>query len=207
MPDKQAEEPYPIKNVDIPETDADLIKSGATRYKIYDELEKGATPRMAAQAGGIPYETMMRWLAIGEKELVRRNMIESGEVIGSKDFSKNKFVVFYQKTHEAMAARDSRLIAWGFDSASLGTPQGIKFVQWYLEKIYPETFGQRTETTIHTIEQKRDIQQPSIEVQAQIRNIVSRQSNESVEELPPAEEQPVKPVHALAHRDMDEIIS
>ena len=154
----------------------ELIKDGSIRNAIFRELEKGGTPKMAAEAGGISPRTLGSWLKRGRDELERRYLIEEGELNEKPLRRHNRYVNFYVRCMQARAESRNRMREWGFEAAAEGTAQGIKFVQWYLERTEPETFGTRTETITVKEEAKVAIAGPASDKVREIESIVQRQA-------------------------------
>ncbi len=89
--------------------------------RIVQAIEVGATYEIAAQFGGVHYDTFRRWMKAGEKA-------KSG-----------RYFAFY----EAIKVAESKAVVKWLVIIDKAAPVSWQAAAWKLERRYPETFGRR----------------------------------------------------------------
>jgi hypothetical protein len=110
-----------------------------TQERIEHALQLGATFELAAQYGGIAYNTFNEWRKRGEAELARRDNPRVKP--GTKRWeAEQPFVEFYEATKkaEALAA-----IGWLAKIEKAANDGNWQAAAWKLERRYPERYGRK----------------------------------------------------------------
>lgn len=111
-----------------------------TVERVLNALQMGATYEMAAQYGGISYNTFNEWRKRGAAELERREnpRVKAGTSQWERE---QRFVEFYEATQRAEATAAVGWLALIENAATDGSWQAAA---WKLERRYPRDYGRRT---------------------------------------------------------------
>lgn len=109
----------------------------ATQRRIVRALKAGATFKLAAQYGGISYNTFNEWRKRGKAELDRA---DGARVHTDIRESERPFVEFYEATKKAEA---DAAIKWLEEIDKAAKAGNWPAAAWKLERRYPEEYGRR----------------------------------------------------------------
>lgn len=109
-----------------------------TQARIVQAIEVGATYELAAQFGGVCYDTFNNWMRRGEAEQARRDnpRVQEGTKVWDDE---QPYLQFFEAVKSAEGKAAIKWLAL-IDKAASDSWQAAA---WKLERRYPETFGRR----------------------------------------------------------------
>jgi transposase len=115
-----------------------------TQARVCDALRLGATYELAAQYGGIAYNTFNEWRKRGESELDR--MAKARKNTDARP-SECPFVEFYEATKDA---ESTAAIGWLAKIEKAASDGAWQAAAWKLERRYPNDYGRTVVQTEHS---------------------------------------------------------
>ena len=116
-----------------------------TQTKIVQGIKLGATYELAAQYGGISYNTFNEWMKRGDAEIKRRSGPNVKENTTKWD-TEEPFVEFYEAIKET---EGEAAILWLAKIEKAAT-DNWQAAAWKLERRYPNNYGRQVQDVYHT---------------------------------------------------------
>lgn len=106
-----------------------------TQKKIVDAIKMGATYELAAQYGGIHYDTFNNWMKRGVAEIEHRDKPRTKE-----HEEETPYIEFFEAIKQA---EGDAAVLWLAKIEKSATEGNWQAAAWKLERRYPDTYGRR----------------------------------------------------------------